>query len=520
MLTITDKAENKKYRTERARLIDERNTNYSKIRALYAQEEEIKKAMSEIREVIGDNKKSLDQLRQLKPTLEKNWLQEQPKQVVRSKRFEEKRKQRPEQLRIREHQETRRKSWGKYEVSKDPYEEECDVCRVLISYLQSSMNLATPTSRISSPLDCRLTPSENPSTPASDPDYMGSFYMKPKDDDGFIRVSKKEKARTKRELRLARRVKELSHTPDVLLKFSKVSVAPPRNTDEIPAAVIALQDALQHFNNLYMQAKKTTAREQNVRAIAGNIRYSRPSTLALSPPQLIVTEDASALPIGTPAFLQIETPVTSKCEQKIENPSLREKVDLGNPTSPCMDLGNPISPHVDLGNPASPRMDLGNPALPRNPSLENPSQPTKLGSEVDELFTHQHCTQLAQNASVSKPAKTWATAVAINKCTNPEATTLAVVVVKKEGGGDIVLRNGFHSTEAVNEVPVFNVKPFSNADLKNCKGKLSLSSDNSFFTSPVSLTTNLVEVNNNNNTVSPSYASVTAKLSAATVQES
>lgn len=50
-------AENKKYRTERTRLIEERNNNYSKIRALYVKEDEIKKEIAAVRGDISANRK-------------------------------------------------------------------------------------------------------------------------------------------------------------------------------------------------------------------------------------------------------------------------------------------------------------------------------------------------------------------------------------------------------------------------------------------------------------------------------
>lgn len=50
-------AENKKYRAERTRLIDERNNNFTKIRALYEKEDELKKEMAQLREVMSTNKK-------------------------------------------------------------------------------------------------------------------------------------------------------------------------------------------------------------------------------------------------------------------------------------------------------------------------------------------------------------------------------------------------------------------------------------------------------------------------------
>ena len=49
--------ENKKYRAERTRLIEERNNNYSKIRTLYAKEDEIKKEIAVLRGDISASRK-------------------------------------------------------------------------------------------------------------------------------------------------------------------------------------------------------------------------------------------------------------------------------------------------------------------------------------------------------------------------------------------------------------------------------------------------------------------------------
>lgn len=50
-------AENKKYRAERTRLIEERNSNFTKIRSLYEKEDELKKEMAQLREILSGSKK-------------------------------------------------------------------------------------------------------------------------------------------------------------------------------------------------------------------------------------------------------------------------------------------------------------------------------------------------------------------------------------------------------------------------------------------------------------------------------
>lgn len=56
-ICVLFQTENKKYRAERTRLIEERNNNYSKIRALYAKEDEIKKEIATLRGDISANRK-------------------------------------------------------------------------------------------------------------------------------------------------------------------------------------------------------------------------------------------------------------------------------------------------------------------------------------------------------------------------------------------------------------------------------------------------------------------------------
>lgn len=57
LICVLFQTENKKYRAERTRLIEERNNNYSKIRPLYAKEDELKKEIAALREDISANRK-------------------------------------------------------------------------------------------------------------------------------------------------------------------------------------------------------------------------------------------------------------------------------------------------------------------------------------------------------------------------------------------------------------------------------------------------------------------------------
>lgn len=50
-------AENRKYRNERTRLIDERNENFTRLRKLYSQEDEVKKDIAITRDDMYKNRK-------------------------------------------------------------------------------------------------------------------------------------------------------------------------------------------------------------------------------------------------------------------------------------------------------------------------------------------------------------------------------------------------------------------------------------------------------------------------------
>lgn len=510
-------AENKKYRAERSRLIEERNNNYSKIKALHAQEDEIKKAMTELRGVISSSRKSIDHLRQMKPTLEKKWVSQlHQQQAARNKRFEDKKRQRHEHFKPRDRQETRRKMWEKYDAYREPYEEECDMCRVLITYLQSSMNALT----LSTPSSARLTPSTpagTPSTPASDPDYDGSFYMKPKDDDGFIRVSKRERAKAKKEHRLAKRVKELPHTPDVLVKFTKLSISPPKNTDEIPGAVIKLQDALQHYHQLYVEAKKNNGKEKgkdNKNDERENVKCVRPTSLAVTPPQLLITTTSTTTPGASSS--------TSLLSEPIPTPLNKDRRSSNNNSSFPLQLEPVPAPHdknkcltTALSSiPIETDSVLG--SLDQNRRLDDPC-----GSHMS---LSSPCLQQANplsNASVTSQPLSWA-AVATKKLANPESTAVLCEMTSpvQTVSHQEVVCNGNPTSETLSEPQQFGFPNLSTCnqreETKLCNGILPLSSNNeSFFSARMSYSSNLVEMNNN---TARSYANVTAKINVAAVE--
>lgn len=372
--------ENKKYRAERTRLIEERNNNYSKIRPLYAKEDELKKEIASLREEISANRKSVDQLRQLRPRLEQEWLAEQKKlQAARSKRYEEKKRLRQEQ--IRERQEERRKLWEEYEASREPYEEEKNLCQLLISYLQSNVGGSTPTpstpASTSSRPSCSSTPSLTPATTPSQPpppfpssstaassskcddmvppESSGAYYSKPKDENAFIKVNKRGKAKARKEQRLASRTKELPHTPDVLLKFSKLSITPPRNTDQIPAVVVLLQDKLQHFHTLALskdsknQADGCLENPSNAKS-AGN--SSRPKSLPVtscSQPTCVTATPTTPEQNFTPELKEngLPSPTTPSSSVNVYSVTSPLPVPAINVVAPCASwAGNVIGNHV------------------------------------------------------------------------------------------------------------------------------------------------------------------------------
>ncbi|XP_068225396.1 uncharacterized protein [Palaemon carinicauda] len=537
-------AENKKYRMERSRLINERNDNYSKIRALKAQEDEIKKAMTDLRGVINNSKKSIDHLRQMKPALEKKWISQQPQQyAARNKRFEDKNRHRQDYFQPRDRQEIRRKLREKYDAPKEPYEEECDMCRVLIRYLQSSMNVHT----LSTPANARLTPlttASAPCTPASDPGDDGSFYMKPKDEDGFTRVSKRERAKAKREHRLSKRVKELPHTPDVLFKFTKLSVSPPKNTDEIPGAVIALQDSLQRYHQLYLEGQKNYGKVKDNRSNEGeNAKFMRPTSLALTPPQVVITTvpTATATPgASSSSFLvseSISSPLNLERNLQNDNPTsfpmqaaalAQDKNRSSTTTLPSRPLKTEtdivLSPSVQnepLGDPCVSNVSQNGQFLYKpNPSSNvsvTSQPPTWAAVATKTLSSPQSTTALREVATktLSSPQSTTALReVATKTLSSPQSTTALrkkQAVVQPEQHLE-VLCNGTSPSECLGEP----YSPLSFPTLANqrretnvCNGMLSLRGNKSFFPAHVPYPSNLDEVNNN---TTQSYANVTAKM--------
>ncbi|XP_037785164.1 LIM domain only protein 7-like isoform X1 [Penaeus monodon] len=431
-------AENKKYRAERTRLIDERNSNFTKIRALYEKEDELKKEMAQLREVLSVNKKAIENLRQLRPSLEQAWLaQKQQSQAARQRRIVEKKRMRQDQ--IRERQEQKRRLWEEYEASREPYEEERDLCRLLISYLQSSVSCPTPvtpgTPSNVTPLLTPVTPTSTGNTFTPTSDDVGSFYLKSKEqEESFSRISKREKARLKRQQKMANRVKELPHTPDVLEKFSKLSIIPPRNTDEIPATVIALQDCLQHLNVLAVDKSNQKKKEEKQKESDRNVNpvnSTRPTSLAIRESNIFTPD----IVISTTVY-----PSTSPDTYRSEK-SAEFKRDSPTPTTPSAGL-EALS-------------------LSSLPSFHVPSSPTSWavtgGKEIENR---------------------------VRAYPSPVQDNVRYIL------------NGIHIPSSVSSIKCNT--PLQVVKSKTCNDIIATGNNESFFSLPVSYPTTLAELNNNN----------------------
>lgn len=448
-------AENKKYRAERTRLIEERNSNFTKIRSLYEKEDELKKEMAQLREILSGSKKAIENLRQLRPSLEQAWLaQKQQSQAARQRRIVEKKRFRQDQ--IKERQEQKRRLWEEYEASREPYEEERDLCRLLISYLQSSVSLPTPvtpgTPSSGTPLLTPVTPTStgNMLTPTSDD--AGSFYLKSKEqDESFSRISKREKARLKRQQKMANRVKDLPHTPDVLKKFSKLSIIPPRNTDEIPATVIALQDCLQRLNVLAVDKnnqKKKEEKQKEMDRSVNSVNSIRPTSLAISESSIC----APAIVISTSVY-----PSTPTDTHRSEKSEFKH----------------------DSSTPVTPSAGLETLSLSSLPSFRVPSSPTSWALSSGEK-------------EIENRVRTYPSPVQDN--------------VR-------YILNGIHIPSSVSSINCNT--PLQVVKSKTCHDIIAAGNNESFFSLPVSFPATLAELNNNNH--GRSYASVAAKVKAGTV---
>lgn len=541
-------AENKKYRGERARLIEERNNNYSKIRALYSQEDEMKKKIAGVRGDITSNKKTIEQLRQMKPALEQVWMaNHQKQQAVRNKRYEEKKRLRQELT--RERHEERRKLWEEYEASKEPYEEQKHWCRVLISYLQSSVGGTTPATPASSsslllfPDTPSQTPVTTPSTPRSTnfpspsastkipitascskelpsgqlvsddtstlnqpststetrnislmlpPDTSGSYYSKPKDEEGgFIRVSKRHKAKAKRDHRLANRVKDLPHTPDVIMKFSKLSITPPKNTDEVTSAIVSLQDCLQHFHVLSLsETNQIPVEEKSEDARAVNeVKCSRPSSLCVKERNYNGSTEHN-----TASSLEKDKNYIGSIEHNTVSSSVASSSTTDFESSSAATFSSNFQQHTTTSTIPLIKVDSPGVSWAAAVATEQYSGSDVLSNTLQRAIGPNHVVQPKLNTMPDISSET-KNAIQIQPLYNGVHHSINIIM----GQNHLTRHNG-------------NIMPDISLEM-NCNDIISQGNNESFFSMPVSYPSSFVELNNN---ASFSYAEVAAKVKPST----
>ncbi|MPC16527.1 hypothetical protein E2C01_009354 [Portunus trituberculatus] len=374
-----------------------------------------------------------------------------------------------------------------YEASREPYEEEKNLCRLLINYLQSSVSNSTPTpstpasitSRHSSSSTPSLTPATTPSQPPPSfpscssteafsfpskckdmvpPESSGAYYCKPKDENALTRVSKREKAKVRREHRLANRTKELPHTPDVLLKFSKLSITPPRNTEQIPGVIVMLQDQLQHFHSLALSegtSKQIDGSVDNTNKAKGVAKSSRPKSLLI----MSCSQTTSAITTTTTTTTMTSTTftgqeLTSEVKENGQLPPITPTAASSSSAVNVYSVTTPVS--VPAINVVAPGASWGVSVIPNHAPKDSLSE-----------------------SSVSSPTNT-----------EPMYNGISHAI------------NGMR--HEVNSVP----------ELQMCSDILSAGNSDSYFSGPISYTCSVVEgksLKEPNNNGGFSYAAVAAK---------
>lgn len=182
------------------------------------------------------------------------------------------------------------------------------------------------------------------------PESSGAYYCKPKDEEsGVTHVSKRGKAKARKEKRLANRTKELSHTPDVLLKFSKLSITPPRNTNEIPAVVVSLQDQFQHYYSLGQSQPDKTQTDSLHTAQAKDVsKCSRPKSLPViscSQPSAADTSTCTrqdSISEGKENLQQPSTPTTPASTSSVYSAPSPVSIPAINVVAPCVSWASNI----------------------------------------------------------------------------------------------------------------------------------------------------------------------------------
>ncbi|KAB7499886.1 hypothetical protein Anas_09872 [Armadillidium nasatum] len=252
--------ENKKYREERSRLIEQRNEVFSKVQAIILQEEEIKREINHLRHIIHSSEKSIEHLKTLRPELEFIFTEEQKKKdIFKLKKQKEKFKVKREKS-LMKHKE-RPKKWEEYEVKKEPYEEEKDICKRLLAYLNTTL----PTNHCkndSSETEIEPCVSSVSSLHLLSESPCGSFYSKPKYSSMESTPSKKKKSRDKKKEQKASKKRELSHPPDVISNLSKFSFPIPKTTEDVSSCISLIEKKLKYYDSLCDKNEKLGSLEK------------------------------------------------------------------------------------------------------------------------------------------------------------------------------------------------------------------------------------------------------------------
>lgn len=93
-------------------------------------------------------------------------------------------------------------------------------------------------------------------TPGSPLASQGSFYFKPQDEPLQESSSKRRKAKARKELKAAGKVRGLSHPPDVILNLDFLKVFIPRTTADVHSCISQVEKKLEHFTLLGEAEKK------------------------------------------------------------------------------------------------------------------------------------------------------------------------------------------------------------------------------------------------------------------------
>lgn len=404
--------------------------------------------------------------------------------------------------------------------------------------------ISTPGSSVTQISPCS-TPSQTPLTPQSTsasfntpstsaktkntpssmlpPDSSGSFYSKPRDDEeGFIKVSKRGKAKAKRERRLANRVKEMPHTPDVLMKFSKLSLLPPKTTEEVSAAIISLQDCLQRFHTLSLSERNQIQKEEKSEDTRKDAsKCLRPTSLSVKGnPILMGTTEQNALltpsACSTSAVLERCSPAPSPID--IQNMTSSSAIPVVSVVSSVVSWAAPVASEQFM------RSDMeANPSLigtsKQNTVFTPMTCSTTAGLErsspappsLDDQHLPRPCS--VPVPSVVSPVISWATAVAPEHFSSSDVSSNLNQVTENTQQNQF-LYNGVHPSISrrirLNHIThELSAAPDIPSDIKLCNDIISPGNNESFFSMPVSYPSNLVELNNN---AGCSYAAVVAKV--------